>query len=66
MVKKFINLKQKILKIMKKTGLDEYVHDFSIDYDADDILDIHNYLMKKNDIVEQKCLDLLKGAFLQD
>ena len=54
------------MKIMKKTGLDEYVHDFSIDYDADDILDIHNYLMKKNDIVEQKCLDLLKGAFLQD
>ena len=51
---------------MKKTGLDEYVHDFSIDYDADDILDIHNYLMKKNDIVKQKCLDLLKGAFLQD
>ena len=39
---------------MKKTGLDGYVYDFSADYVAitvDDILDIHNYLMKKNDIV---------------
>ena len=36
-----------------KTGLRGYVYDFSVDYDAiavDDILDIHNYLMKKNDI----------------
>ena len=39
---------------MKKTGLNGYVYDFSADYDAiavDDILDIHNYLMKKNEIV---------------
>ena len=39
---------------MKKTGLNSYVYDFSVDYDAiavDDILDIHSYLMKKNDIV---------------
>ena len=39
---------------MKKTGFNDYVYDFSVDYDAivvDDILDIHNYLMKKNDIV---------------
>ena len=39
---------------MKKTGLNGYVYDFSVDYDAiavDDILDIQNYLMKKNDIV---------------
>ena len=39
---------------MKKTGLNGYVYNFSIDYDAiavDDILDIHNYLMKKNYIV---------------
>ena len=39
---------------MKDTGLNGYVYDFSVDYDAiavDDILDIHNYLMKKNDIV---------------
>ena len=36
---------------MKKTGLNGYVYDFSVDYHAiavDDILDIHNYLMKKN------------------
>ena len=40
---------------MKKTGFNGYVYDFSVDYDAiavDDILDIHNYLMKKNDIVQ--------------
>ena len=39
---------------MKKTGLNGYVYDFSFDYDAiavDDILDIHTFLMKKNDIV---------------
>ena len=36
------------------TGLNEYVYDFSVDYDAivfDDISDIHNYFMKKNDVV---------------
>ena len=35
---------------MKKTGWNGYAYDFSVDYDAialDDILDIHNYLMKK-------------------
>ena len=39
---------------MKKIGLNACVCDFSVDYDAievDDILDIHNYLMKKNDKV---------------
>ena len=39
---------------LKKTGLNRYVYDFSVDYEAisvDNILDIHNYLMKKNDIV---------------
>ena len=39
---------------MKKSGLNEYVYDFSVNYDAiavDDILDIHNHLMKKNDPV---------------
>ena len=39
---------------MKKTGLNGYVYDFSVNYDAialDDILDTHKYLMKKNDIV---------------
>ena len=36
---------------MKDTRLNGYVYDFSIDYDpitVDDILDIHKYLMKKN------------------
>ena len=39
---------------MKKTGFDGYIYDFSVDYDAtdvDDILDIHKYLMKKNNMV---------------
>ena len=38
---------------MKITGLNGYVYDFSADYDAiviDDILDIHKYLMERNDI----------------
>ena len=69
MVQKLLNWKQKIVATplclgniskdwpvdnMKKTGFNDYVYDFSVDYDAivvDDILDIHNYLMKKNDIV---------------
>ena len=39
---------------MKKTGLKGYVYDFSVDYDAiavSDVLDIHKYLMKKNELV---------------
>ena len=39
---------------MKKTGLNGFVYDFSIDYDAiavDDILDIHKYLMENNNII---------------
>ena len=39
---------------IKRTGLNGYVYDFSVDYDAiavDVILDIHSYLMKKNNIV---------------
>ena len=35
---------------VKKAGLNGYVYDVSVDYDAiavDDILDIHKYLMKK-------------------
>ena len=38
----------------KSTGLYGYVYDFSVDYNAiaaDDILDIHKYLMEKNSIV---------------
>ena len=50
---------------MKKTGLYEYVYDFSVDYDSIDVndtLDIHKYYMKKHDIKE--CLDLLKKCLL--
>ena len=39
---------------MKRTGFDDYVYDFSVDYDAvfvDYILDIHKYLMKKNNMI---------------
>ena len=39
---------------VKKSGFNGYIYDFSVDYDAinvDDILDIHKYLMKKNEIV---------------
>ena len=39
---------------MKKTGFNGYVYDFSVDYDAitvDDILDVHNYLMRKDNII---------------
>ena len=39
---------------MKRTGFNGYVYDFGVDYDAtdaDDIKDIHKYLMKKNDVV---------------
>ena len=42
---------------LKKTALKGYVYDFSVDYDAIDvfdILDIHKYRMKKNEIV-YKC-----------
>ena len=38
---------------MQKTGLNGYVCDFSADYDAiavNVILDIHKYLMEKNNI----------------
>ena len=39
---------------MKDTGLNGYVYDFSVDYDAtavDGIKDIHKYLMKNNNII---------------
>ena len=41
------------IKKMKDTGLNGYVYDFSVNYNAiagDDILDIHKYLMKKSNI----------------
>ena len=40
--------------IWKKTGRTGYVYDFSADYNAiavDDVKDIHNYLMEKNNMV---------------
>ena len=40
----------------RKTGLNGYVYDFSVDYDAtdvDDILDIQKYWMKKNNSVNE-------------
>ena len=39
---------------MKKTRYTGYFYDFSVDYDAtdvDDIIDIHKYLMKKENIM---------------
>ena len=39
---------------MKKTDFKGYIYDFIVDYDAtdvDDIKDIHQHLMKKNNIV---------------
>ena len=38
---------------IRKTGFNGYIYDFSVNYsaiDVDDIKNIHNYLMKKNDI----------------
>ena len=47
----------------KKTGLNGYVYDFSVDYDAiavDDILNIHKHLMKQK---EYKMLRFIKKYF---
>ena len=49
---------------MKKTGLNGYVYDFSVDYDAiavDNILDVHKYLMKQNNDI--KLFRFIKQAF---
>ena len=51
---------------MKKTGFNGYVYDFSVDYDAtdvDNIVDIHNYLMKKNNIVQINMFGFVKKMF---
>ena len=48
------HFKRLVSKLYEKTGFNGYVYDFRVDYDStdvDDILDIHNYLMKKNNIV---------------
>ena len=36
---------------MNKTWLNWYVNDFSVDYDAIAVDNIHEYLMKKNGII---------------
>ena len=46
--------KDSFIDNMKKTGLNGYVYDFSVDYkavDVDDIKKIHKYLMKKNNMI---------------
>ena len=51
---------------MKKTGFNGYGYDFSADYDAtdvDDIVDIHKYLIKKNNIVYMKIFGFVKKMF---
>ena len=44
---------------MKKTGLFGYIYDFTVDYDSidvDNVLDIHEYLMKKKTIQNNVCI----------
>ena len=39
---------------MKNTGLNGYIYDFSVEYNAiktDNILDIHKYLVGKNNVI---------------
>ena len=46
--------KDRTVDNMKRTGFNVYVYNFSVDYDAisvDDNLDIHKYLMKKNNMI---------------
>ena len=52
-------------KETKKTGLNEYAYNFSVDYiiiDTSYIIDINKYLMKKAQL--KQCLDLLKNLLL--
>ena len=42
-----------VVNNLNQTGINGYVYDFSVNYrsiDTDDILHIHKYLLKKNDI----------------
>ena len=51
---------------MKKTGLNGYIHDFSVSYKntaVNDILNIHRYLMEKM-AYNIKCFALLKKCLL--
>ena len=46
--------KRLVSRQYEKTGLNGYVYGFSVDYnasDVEDILGIHNYLVKKNGVV---------------
>ena len=46
---------KRLVDNIKKIGLNRYVYDFGVDYDAiavDDILNIYKYLMKKNNILQ--------------
>ena len=47
------NSKDLTIDNIKKTGLNRYIYDFSAAYviPVDDILDIHKYLMKKNNMI---------------
>ena len=48
------NSKDWSVENMKETGFNGYVYDFSVDYytiAVDDTLDIHKYLMKKNNMI---------------
>ena len=52
---------------MKKTGFNSYIYDFSTVYKAIatyDLLDIHKYLMKKNNIVLMKIFSFVKKVFV--
>ena len=52
---------------MKKTGLNEDIYDFSVDYSDTtvDVLDIHSYLMKKNYIYNE-IFGLVKQIFIPE
>ena len=48
------HFKRLFCRYYKKRELNGYVYDFSVDYDAiavDSILDIHKYLIEKNNII---------------
>ena len=48
------HVKRLVTSNMKKIGFNGYIYDFSTDYKAiatSDVLKIHKYLMKKNNIV---------------
>ena len=48
------HFKRLFYRYYKKERIISHVYDFSVDYDSiaiDDILDIHRYLMKKNNMI---------------